>query len=54
MVKILLQDLDNIENICIRFGERQDIYADRVIYVIAVTIYHILKWILKTERGMKE
>ena len=38
MTKTLIQDMENIEDICIRFGERQDVYADRVIYVMAVAI----------------
>ena len=50
MTKTLIQDMENIEDICIRFGERQDVYADRVIYVMAITIYHIFDWIRKHER----
>lgn len=50
MTKTLIQDMENIEDICICFGERQDVYADRVIYIIAVAIYHIFDWIRKHER----
>lgn len=50
MTKTLIQDMENIEDICIRFGEKQDVYADRVIYVMAVAIYHIFDWIRKHDR----
>lgn len=50
MIKTLIQDMENIEDICICFGERQDVYADRVIYIMAVAIYHIFDWIRKHER----
>lgn len=50
MTKTLIQNMENIEDICICFGERQDVYADRVIYIMAVAIYHIFDWIRKHER----
>ena len=49
MNKTLLKDMEDIENICIRFGDKQDVWADRVIYRLAVTIFHILDYIRRKE-----
>ena len=39
----LVQDADQMENICILLGDRQDIWQDRIIYWIAVAVLHLLR-----------
>lgn len=43
----LIKDADNMENIAIKLGDRQDIWQDRFIYEIAIAIKHILDYIIK-------
>lgn len=40
-------DRERMDQIAERLSERQDIWQDRYIYWIAVTLGHILEWIVK-------
>ena len=40
-------DRERMDQIAERLSERQDIWQDRYIYWIAVTLVHILEWIVK-------
>ena len=50
MNKQLIRDMENMEQIMSRTGERADIWQDRFIYHIALAIYDILKWIYREEQ----
>lgn len=41
------EDKERMDQIAERLSERQDIWQDRYIYWIAVTLGHILEWIVK-------
>ena len=45
----LIKDAANMEEIAIRMGDRADIWQDRFIYAMAVSILHILTWIIRKE-----
>ena len=45
--KVLISDLENMEEIMCRTADRCDIWQDRFIYAMAKAIYHILQYILK-------
>ena len=40
-------DRERMDQIAERLSERQDIWQDRYIYWVAVTLGHILEWIVK-------
>ena len=44
-------DKERMDIIAERLVHRQDIWQDRYIYWIAVTLGHILEWIIKHERN---
>lgn len=44
---ILVEDANNMEDISIALGDRQNIWQDRYIYEISIAIKHILDYIVK-------
>lgn len=45
------KDKERIDEIAERLSQRQDIWQDRYVYWIAVTLGHILEWIIRHERN---
>lgn len=45
----LIRDLENIDEIAEKLGDRSDIWQDRFIYWMAIAIRDILLWIIKKE-----
>ena len=43
----LKDDAQRMEDVCIKLGNRTDIWQDRIIYWMAVAILHIIEWIVK-------
>lgn len=41
--KELIRDAERMEEICCRLANRQDIWQDRLIYWIAVSVLHLLQ-----------
>lgn len=49
MIKRLTEDMENMEEIMIRTGDRCDIWQDRFIYAMARAIYDLLRWAKRME-----
>lgn len=49
MNESLKRDLKNMEDAALLIGEKSDIWQNRIIYWMAVAIFHILTWILRKE-----
>ena len=45
------RDKQRMDEIAERLSQRQDIWQDRYVYWIAVTLGHILEWMVKHETG---
>ena len=50
----LKKDLENMENVLIRLGDRTDIWQDRIIYVIAKACFDLCRWAIRRERRIDE
>ena len=48
--KVLLQDMEHMEEVMQRTADRSDIWQDRCVYWIAVAVWHILKEMLRREQ----
>lgn len=46
-----VRDLENMDEITEKLGNRSDIWQDRFIYWIAIAIRDILLWIIKMEES---
>ena len=46
----LKKDMENMENVLIRLGDRTDIWQDRMIYVIAKAVFDLLRWAIRKEK----
>lgn len=46
----LKKDLENMENVMIRLGDRTDIWQDRIIYVIAKAVFDLCRWAIRREK----
>ena len=46
----LKKDMENMENVLIRLGDRTDIWQDRIIYVIAKAVFDLLRWAIRKEK----
>ena len=44
-------DKERMDEIAERLSQRQDIWQDRYVYWIAVTLGHILEWMVRHETG---
>ena len=45
----LMKDAQNMEEVCERTANRCDIWQDRIIYSMAVALFHVITWILRGE-----
>lgn len=45
----LKKDLAHMEEACERTVNRRDIWQDRIVYWMAVALFHIITWILRKE-----
>ena len=48
--KQIVSDMENMEEVLGRTADRCDIWQDRVIYMMAMAIWHILQWMEKQSR----
>ena len=46
----LKKDMENMENVLIRLGDRTDIWQDRIIYVIAKAVFDLCRWAIRKEK----
>lgn len=45
--KILIQDIDAMDEVMERTAGRTDIWQNRCVYAMAKAIWHILQWIVR-------
>jgi hypothetical protein len=45
----LLKDLRHMEEACERTANRREIWQDRIVYWMAVALFHVITWIIKKE-----
>ena len=50
----LKKDMENMENVMIRLGNRTDIWQDRIIYVIAKAVFDLCRWAIRREKPLKD
>jgi len=50
----LKKDMENMENVMIRLGDRTDIWKDRIIYVIAKAVFDLCRWAIRKEKLFHE
>lgn len=50
----LIKDADNMENIMIKLGDRQDIWQDRFIWAIAKAQYDCIKVLLRLRKDLNK
>lgn len=48
--KQIVRDMENMEEVLGRTADRCDIWQDRVIYMMAMAIWHILQWMEKQSK----
>ena len=48
--KQIIKDMENMEEVLGRTADRCDIWQDRVIYTMAMAIWHILQWMEKQSK----
>lgn len=48
--RAFLQDIEDMEEGMSRTAERSDIWQDRVVYALCRSVWHIIKYIILTDR----